>query len=77
MVMINDFFTAEATATAIKGKIQYCHVWDQGSIAQAILPSKWHYSSHIPWATAFPSAEGRVDKKAVGEVQVNTYNNYC
>lgn len=63
IVIINDFITAEATATATKGKIQYCQVWDQGSIAQAILHSKWHYSSHILWAAAFPSAKGRVNKK--------------
>lgn len=59
----SDFTTAEATATAIKGKLQHCQAWDKGRIAQAILPSKWHYSSHIPWAVAFPSAEGRVEKE--------------
>lgn len=66
-VMINGFITAETTATAIKDKIQYCKALEKDSIAQAVLPSKWHYSSHIPWAVAFPSAEGRVEKKAVGE----------
>jgi hypothetical protein len=60
--MINDFITAEARATAIKGKIQYCQALEKDSIAQAVLSSKWHYSSHIPWAVAFPSVEGRVKK---------------